>query len=359
MTAAATRPSRRRAVVGSVLRWVLILGALALSVRLLGDIAWADLAQRLRTASPAPVVAAAALLLARTCVWAWRWRLAARRAGPAPSFVALAAMVAASATVNHLVPTARVVGGLLRGRYLARATGLPLGRAFGSVLYDQLAHQVTLVVFTVAVTIAAAFVLGRPALGGMLGAAGLLVLGVAGWALRRSGGSGNGGRLRRFASAAVGRLAERGGRAARLLAHGRESVSVVGQLTGDGRLALASAGLGVLFAVVSGLAQVLVFAALGSEVSWVVALAVVCLGAAAGILLGTPGGIGATEAAMIAAFAATGMDRLDATAATLLFRGLHYLSVLVPGIPALLYLEATYGGRQGGGDHHSPVPDHH
>jgi uncharacterized membrane protein YbhN (UPF0104 family) len=62
--------------------------------------------------------------------------------------------------------------------------------------------------------------------------------------------------------------------------------------------------------------------------------------------------VGASEAAMIAVFVALGVDRLDATAATLLYRGLHYLVVLGLGAPALVWLEGRggAGGRAAGAD---------
>jgi uncharacterized membrane protein YbhN (UPF0104 family) len=57
------------------------------------------------------------------------------------------------------------------------------------------------------------------------------------------------------------------------------------------------------------------------------------------MLTGTPGGLGTTEAAMVASFTAMGMDRVDAAAGTLLYRALHYVSILGLGVPALLALE--------------------
>jgi hypothetical protein len=46
---------------------------------------------------------------------------------------------------------------------------------------------------------------------------------------------------------------------------------------------------------------------------------------------------------MIASFAALGVDRLDATAASLLYRALHFAVTLGLGAPCLLWLEARYG----------------
>ena len=100
---------------------------------------------------------------------------------------------------------------------------------------------------------------------------------------------------------------------------------------------LAATALAVL--AVSGMAQWLIFLSLDLWVSPWWAIAVVSVGIAVGVLTGTPGGLATTEAAMIAAYVALGIDEVSATAATLLFRGLHYAVVLVLGLPALLVLE--------------------
>jgi uncharacterized membrane protein YbhN (UPF0104 family) len=42
---------------------------------------------------------------------------------------------------------------------------------------------------------------------------------------------------------------------------------------------------------------------------------------------------------MIACFVALGVGRVDAVAATLLYRGLHYGLIMILGLPALLYFE--------------------
>jgi uncharacterized membrane protein YbhN (UPF0104 family) len=57
------------------------------------------------------------------------------------------------------------------------------------------------------------------------------------------------------------------------------------------------------------------------------------------MLMGTPGGIGTTEATMVAAYVALGVDQVSAGAATLLFRGLHYALVIAVGGPALVGFE--------------------
>jgi uncharacterized membrane protein YbhN (UPF0104 family) len=42
---------------------------------------------------------------------------------------------------------------------------------------------------------------------------------------------------------------------------------------------------------------------------------------------------------MVASFTVMGVGRVEAAAATLLYRGLHYATVLAVGLPALILLE--------------------
>jgi uncharacterized protein (TIRG00374 family) len=343
-------PPRRRLPAGLAAagKWVLVAGALVLVGRLLAGIDWGELAARLAAADPRLVALAVGCLLARVAGWNARWWLAARRLGIRVGFVRLAAMLSAAAAVNHLTPAARVLGGVLRGRHLGRAGGCGFGGALGSVLYDQLAHHLTMAAVGLGAAAGAAAVVGRPRTAAALGT--LLALGSAGavWLRVRAGERG----ARRLAGWLAGRAAGGGDRRRRLLEHGSEAAERLAVLLADGRLAVLAVALGVGFALVNALAQWLAFAALGTTASFVVVLAAVSIGAGAGIVLGTPGGVGASEAAMIAVFVALGVDRLDATAATLLYRGLHYLVVLGLGAPALVWLEGRggAGGRAAGAD---------
>lgn len=336
-------PAPRRVprwVVGSLKALVLVL-AVWLAARLLAGLGWADLRQRLAAASPFWLAAAVAALVLRYVVWDQRWRLAIRAAGPLPPRrVTLAALLAA-ATVNSVTPAVRVVGGVLRARYVGRATGRPTGTAYGSVLFDQLAHQVATGGMMLLAAIAAAFAAGRPRLGWTLaGSVAGLGLVAAVWLSRRGGGEE--GVVRRLAGRIAAGL-ERQGRLDSLVSHGRDAVASFTALVADRGLRRRALLLGLVFVVVNAGAQWMIFTALGTAVSLWIVLAVVALGAAAGMLVGTPGGLGAAEATMIASFAALGVDRLDATAASLLYRALHFAVTLGLGAPCLLWLEARYG----------------
>lgn len=336
--------SRLRKLLGPVLRWGLLVLALGLAAHLLADLEWRRLGDRLADADRGWIAVAVVLLLGRFAVWAGRWRLAIVRleSGPAPGLPPLFTMIMASAMVNHVTPAARVVGGLLRGRYLAGRTGWPLGRTYGAVLYDQLLHQVSMAVVTALGVIGAALANGRPRFAAAV-AGGLVVAGVGGGAAwvrwRERGGL----------TWLAGRLAARAdgpGRARRALAHGREAVDALETLLGDPLLAAAVAALGALYAVVNAGAQWAVFRSLGYEPGFLIVLAAVAVGMAAGAVVGTPGGLGAAEAALIAFFVSFGVGEVEATAATLLYRGLHYAVVFAVGIPSLIGLEARERRRE-------------
>ncbi len=60
---------------------------------------------------------------------------------------------------------------------------------------------------------------------------------------------------------------------------------------------------------------------------------------------------------MIAAYAALGVDPVEAVAGTLLFRGLHYLAVLGRGLPSLAFHELAAGPRRPAAAARTPVRD--
>ena len=338
---------RRLAVQGGKLA---LLGlALWLAWDLLRDLAWDDLAARFEAASRPWLAAALGALALRFVIWDERWRRAIRRVGPLPPrWLSLSSLLAAAA-VNSVTPTARVLGGVVRARHLSRALGEPMGRAYGSVLYDQLAHQVVVGGVTWLSVIAAAAVSGRPRLAAALAAALALAVGAfVLWLRRRRPGNGDGTLARWLADRVAGRDGgeENGGetgRLRRLMSHGKEAVGVVRRLLADGRLGAEAVVLGVAFFVVNASAQWMVFEALGAEVGFTVVLAVVALGAMAGVAVGTPGGVGGAEAAMIASFTAFGVGPLDAAAGSLLFRAFHFASILALGAPSLVWLEMRFG----------------
>ncbi len=331
---------RRRAV--QVLQAALVVGALYLTWRLVAGIRWRELAVRLESASWPVIAVAVAMLAARYAIWDLRFRLAARRAiGSAPRAVLGFFVLLASAALNLITPSARVIGGLMRARYFARSTERSFGLLYGVVLWDQVAHHAVMTLCTWLMVIPAALALGHP---GIAAAAAAVLLAVAGGLALLSRRHGAGGE-----NPLVGYLARRAGRQegrlGKLYAHGHEAVDTFTRLLAVPPLRLQALAVGVLFFAVNSLAQWVVFLAIGERVDVLTVVAVVALGTGAGILTGTPGGVGTTEAAMVAGFVAVGIDRVDAGAGTLLYRGLHYAVVLAVGLPALAILELRASRR--------------
>ncbi len=322
--------------------FLLLAAALWFTWRLVASLSWRDLGHRMADANATLLVLALACLIGRYFLWDRRLAIATDHAVQTsprigvPFFVLLA-----SAALNLITPSARVVGGLVRARYIARSLGKPLAPLYGVILYDQLAHYVVMTSWTGFALVLVAWLLGRPGLGAAAVVAYALLAGLAvaavTWAGRGSLGS--------FFARRAERTAGRGGS---MYGHGHEAARTLETLVAERRLRLPALLLGIGFFLISALAQWLVFAALGRAESFVVVLAVVALGASAGMLTGTPGGAGTTEAAMVALFGALGVAPGEAAAATLLSRGLHYGSILALGVPALVALELKYGVRRGG-----------
>jgi uncharacterized protein (TIRG00374 family) len=343
--AARSRPWRRG--LGIAFKWVLIAVAFYFSWRSIAGMRWAELAARLMAADRGLIAAAVFFLVLRFGLWDLRFRITARRTTgePVPGAVFGFSVILASAALNLLNPAARMLSGPLRARSFARACrrsfGGSFGKFYGIVLYDQLAHQLVISIMTCLAVLLAASARGY----GVVGGAGLALLVVAVvfvilWS-RRRGPFADNPIVRFFARKAE--LAQGG--LQRVYAEGHEAASTFVRLLGDSGMAWRAAVLGVTLFLANAVAQWLLFRALGQEVGMLAVVAVVALGNAAGMLAGTPGGIGTTEAAMVASYVALGVDRANAGAATLLFRGLHYALVVGVGLPALAWLEARGAAR--------------
>ena len=314
--------------------------ALYLTWKLLAGIRWSDLGGRVSSAAPAPLAMGIAVLTLRYLLWDFRFRLACVHAAERSSSVTFGFFVLmASAALNLITPSARLIGGLVRARYFARDLDRPFGFLYGVVLYDQVAHQAMMTACTWITIIVASFALDRQGLGWAALIALLAILAGLFWWSRRQG-SGPNPLIRLLA-----RRAEKAeGRMQAFYSHGHEAVEVFVRLLALPRLRSQAAILGIGFFLANAVAQWLIFMALRQPVNPFVVIAGVALGQSAGTLSGTPGGLGTTEAAMVASFEAMGVDPIEAAAGTLLFRGLHYAIVLALGLPALAAFEMRGGG---------------
>lgn len=298
---------------------------------MLSEISWADLGRRVRTATPALLAIAGVLMLGRFVVWQQRWGLAVARLDERFSARRRFLALMASVVVNHSTPSVRVFGGIFRARYLARSGTRSFVDHYAAVLFDQIAHHSVVNAVTWLATVGVLWGRGLrwPAAVTAVAGAALAI-----WLGRRRGGA------RQSIIARADRGAQRlGDRFAALKASAGELVHVLVRLLASRSLLASAAAWTLGFVVLNLCAQWLLFRALGAEVGLLTVASVVGLGTLAGAVTGSPGGVGTTEAAMTAGFVAVGVDAVDATAATLLYRGMHYALVLALGLPCLAYLE--------------------
>jgi uncharacterized protein (TIRG00374 family) len=324
------------------LQLALIAGAGWLAGGVLRAVGWRALLERLRSTDPWFTAVAVGLLVGRFVIWDVRWRLAFKQLGEAPGPLHSFFTLLGAACANTLTPMARVVGGLLRARYVSSEGDQSFGRVFGVVVFDQIAHQTVMVITGWLAFAGMAWVLGMPGLAAFALLALLVATTLFDVALRRWQ-AGREGRLVSWLTRRATVLET--GRTQSVYFHGREAVAVVRELLGRARLRRQALTIGVGYVMLNAAAQWALFRALDRPVDLLTVLLAVTAGTAAGTFTGTPGGVGTTEAGMVLAYVALGVPELDAGAGTLLFRGLHYVVVLALGLPALLVFEARLRRR--------------
>lgn len=330
------RTSRRRA-----LGWLAKLAFLGLvvwlAVGMLRGLKWAELSELLRNAEGLWLAVTVGWLVARPLTAVMRWRLALRRLDGAPGVAWTYGAVSASLLVDHVTPTARLLSSVFRSRWLGRRPNRRTGAVLGSVLYEQIVHEIVMGLATIAGLVIVPAWLGRWDLaGGVAGAGVLFLVGVVLWTRRHGGSVADG--LSRF----LARRAQNAeGRWESFFQHGGDAVEVIRRLAGDVRLGAWSFLWSVGFLACNVLAQWAAFRAIGVDPGFLVVFAVLALGLTAGVLAGTPGGVGATEAVLVGAYVALGVDPADAAAGALLYRGLHYGVVAVLGLPPVFAFELS------------------
>ena len=107
------------------LQALLVVAGLYLAIDLLSGMGWRQLVEQLRSVQPKLIGSICLLLFLRWVAWSGRWSLSLHRSGiAAPLWQPLPAILAA-AVVNHVTPSFRVFGGLLRARYISRSARAP------------------------------------------------------------------------------------------------------------------------------------------------------------------------------------------------------------------------------------------
>ena len=332
---------------------VLVGAALYLAVEMLAEVGWEALRAQLLGAEPVWLAAVVGVLLCRWLVWNERWRAALAAVGVTVARRRSFFAIAAAAALNHLTPSFRVFGGLVRARYVT-VPPHAFATSYGAVLFDQLANQAVAAVLAASAFVGVTWHLGRTgeATAAVVALTALVLLvpllhrhfkrrGLLPW----SGSEGS----------SPGRL----GRRLRPLAeHGREVLDTVRRLLARRGLLLGVGSLGLLLAGFNLLAAWLSFVALGATVAPLWVFFAVSLGITLGAVSGTPGGGLTTEAAMVTCYTLLGVEPRLALAAAILYRGLHYAQVVLLGVPALVVLETLHRSHRElpSPDRRSPQP---
>jgi hypothetical protein len=303
--------------------------------RLVESVGWQDLAGRLRSARWSWLALAAAAVVGHLYLWGYRWKVAIRRVDQRPRRRLIYAALAAAASVNLVAPFARVLGGLLRARYLSRSGSHSLAAFYGVVLFDQIVHLVVMVSITGVAVVCGLWLTGSSPLALALG--GGLAIALVAFVFWEERLTAHGPQW--LASWLESRAQSHRGLRRSVFARGHETLRMLAGLLADRRLRVETTLLGLAIFLTSAAAQGAVFKALGEWPGALVVMVTVALGTAAGTLAGTPGGLGATEAAMIALYVALDVDRLDAAAAALAYRAVYYVVVFATGLPSAAILE--------------------
>jgi uncharacterized protein (TIRG00374 family) len=272
-------------------------------------------------------------ILGRFLIWSVKWNGMLRRRGPI-GFVDTMRALLSGVFVNLTTPTAKLAGGFVRAALVNRRAGWGMATAYGWSLADQITN-----------------VLGNLSLYGLLALA-------AGYTLAPGGSRAQLLTSGAVALATVTVVVALRGRAwvvfqkptlARWLARvtperyrttesGRPMAGwvrpVFEPLLHTGRtlivaptdLALAAASFGSLC-----IANALVLQALGADAPLALASVAVVVGYFFGTIIGTLGGIGVTEVALMEFYTLAGVNREIAAAGALLHRASYYLVILVWG----------------------------
>lgn len=310
--------------------------------RTLGDVGLARLWDRIVHAERWLLVAALAVTALRFLLLGVRWEILLRGETRVGLSHVLPVLMAGN-FLSLVTPAVRVAGPILRAWYLSQETGKPRARFYGTIVADQASN---FTVYGVAAILGGAMVSlpprfrVSPAMGAALLAALVIGLWVASILLRQvhHGEPSRAVRLlERFAAGAAP------GWRSRMLAWVDHLVrSLSGSVVGGGAwwpsLALSAA----IFAAVAAV-QMMAFHAIGAPLTFIQAVFAVAGAGFIQILAAAPGGVGVTEASLIAVLGAMGADPESAAVGALLARFANYAILLPWGGWAFVRLQRRYG----------------
>ncbi len=316
--------------------------------RVLSDVGLQALSSRIRGANLALIAAALALTVARYLTLAVRWEILARREAPV-GLRQITPVLMAGTFLALVTPALRIAGPILRAYYLSKETGRSRAAVYGTIVADQAANfSIFAVVAAVTGVLVSTPGTGRITLAGGVAMLAALTGGLsAGYLMLKQVHTGRPSRAGLLARAVLG-SGSAGDWRRRLLAWWEDLARALARaVVGSGSWWPALFLSGVAYAMVTS-AQVLAFGAVGARVDFVTAAFCIAAAGAVQLLLTAPNGPGVTEASLIGAFMALGLDGESAAAGVLLARLINYGVLLPWGGYSFLTLQRRYGMPQRG-----------
>ena len=312
------------------------------------EISWKQTLQIASSARVEYLLLAVAITVVRFLVWCAKWQLLVKQIAGGVSSVHLLAILLAGLFVSTSTPGAQVGGEPLRAYYLAREAGIKKSAAMATVMLDKAGNYAAFSVFSVISVLLLWPLLQMPRLfklaGELLLVLLLLVL-ISSVLLRR--GSSHAGVLRfvyhlPFLQVLRRKFSSYAAFEEFLSSRVELFLGTLHQISG--RRDVLAANLLLSFAMwsTSYLKTYLVFMALGVDASLLQVTVVKTVAILAGMVSFLPGGVGATEAVMVALFAATGIEGSAALAGIILSRAIYYSFALGVGYACLLWLRLSY-----------------
>lgn len=319
---------------GRILRLVVLLVCLAWLAWIVASLGPRRVWEVARQADPTLLAVSFIAIFGRFLIWAVKWTLMMRRRAPITVTQVIPALLSGN-FVNLTTPTAKLAGGFVRAALIRRHTGWGMAVAYGWSFADQFTNVFGNLTLCGLLSIAAGLSVAEGgARTGFLasGTAALavvaMVVSARGWAWAQAQKPAVARFMARFTPRRFREMGE-----ATWIRPVLEPLLHVGKTTrvAPQDLVLAALSFGSLC-----LANALVLQALGADAPLFRVAVAVVVGYFAGTVVGTLGGIGVTEVALIKLYGLAGVSAEAATAGALLHRASYYAVILVAGGISLL-----------------------
>ena len=323
---------------GQIIRLTIVVVCLAWLGWIVYKLGPRQILEQSRTADPAWLALSFVPLLLRFLIWAVKWWLMLRRRGPVRFSWTLTALLSGN-FINLTTPTAKLAGGFVRAALINRRMGWGMSTAYGWSLADQVTNVLGNLLLCGLLALGASTAVTGAARGQfwVAGAAALLVVALLVALRDRVWRQVQRPTVSRWLAKVTPRRFRQEGDSGPTAGW---VLPVFEPLMHTGRtlrvapvdLTLAACSFGSLC-----VANAIVLQSLDADAPVVLVAVVVVIGYFAGSVLGTLGGIGVTEVALIELYQLAGVTREIAAAGALIHRASYYLVIAVFGGGALLW----------------------